>query len=256
MISCKGEERINKNSLLNKTLVFGVIALFVGIAFQSGISTSSMQEEKTNVEPKDYLFQTVIDIGNNPAVQKLLKQVHNEIIVSDFDYKSVFHKLLLRNPRVLTSMLFTKPKLTTEYLNFMYSNGKKMIDIIGEEKAIEIINSMKLANHKTFDDLNSIIMNDTELSNRIKTLAEMNNGLKSDSPFQDYPIICGILDAIFTPLAYKLWHFFDLVVWAYEHNNTILAYIYLQITYLYGGLCAILVFLMGLYGCIEFPPEP
>lgn len=241
-------------SLLNKTLVFVVIALFIGVAVQPGISTNSAQEEKTNVEPKDYLFQTVIDIGNNPDVQKLLKQVDNELIDSDFDYKSIFHKLLLRKPNVLTSMLFTKPKLTTEYLNFLYNNGNEIINIIGEEKAIEIINSTKLTNRKIFNDVNSIIINDPELNAKITKLIELNTELKIDFPFIKYPVICVILAISLIPIIIAI-NICDILSIIFQ-KNPILEHILYTITNQLVTICiGILFLILFFFDCLNLFPD-
>ena len=63
-----------KNALISTTLVFGVILLLIGIGIQPAIATIETKEEKIDIEPKDYLFQTIIDIANNPDVKELVEQ--------------------------------------------------------------------------------------------------------------------------------------------------------------------------------------
>ena len=72
-------------------------------------------------------------------------------------------------------MVFTKTKTTTQYLDNTYNQGIELINIFGEEKALEILNSVELNNPELLDNLNNIIMNDEDLSNRISTLEELNN---------------------------------------------------------------------------------
>jgi len=56
----------------------GITILFIGIAIQPGISSNTIQEEKTGADVKDFLFQTIIDID----VKNWNKQNINRINVT------------------------------------------------------------------------------------------------------------------------------------------------------------------------------
>ena len=64
---------VKTSNVVYKTLVVGVIVLFLGVAVQPSIATVQPEQE-INVEPKDYLFQIIINIANNPNVKGLFKQ--------------------------------------------------------------------------------------------------------------------------------------------------------------------------------------
>ena len=162
-----------KKDLLSKTLIMGVIILFVGAGVQSAFAVDI--PEKEEIEPKDYLFETIVTIANNPDVQDLLEEYENNIINFDFNNKYVFRQLLIKNPELLSSMVITKPKMNIQYLDKIYNEGIELVDIFGEEKALEMLDSVEITNPELLDDLNNIIMNDEELSNRISTLEELNN---------------------------------------------------------------------------------
>jgi len=66
------------------------------------------------------------------------------------------------------------------------------VNIIGEDKTLEMIKSVEISNPEFSDELNNIIMNNEELSSRISTLEIMNNEVKPDKPFWEHPIICAI----------------------------------------------------------------
>ena len=151
----------------------GVIVLFVGAGVQSVFAVNTTEKEE--IEPKDYLFETIINIANNPNFKDLLEENEHNIISCDFNNKYVFRQLLFKNPELLWSMVLIKPKMTTEYLNNIYNQGIELVDIFGEEKALEIMNSVELTNPELLDDLNNIITNDEELSDRISTLIDLNN---------------------------------------------------------------------------------
>jgi hypothetical protein len=189
-----------KEGMFWKGLVFGVIVLFIGVAVQPGISSNIKQEEKTNVDPKDYLFQTILDISNNPKVKELFEQYkddwkNNNPIGLNSEYRNVFFKLLVKNPKLFFSPLFTTPVDSYEYIESAYDTGCKIINTIGEDKAIQIIESVKFANPEIFDKLTTIIMNNAELSNRITTLTELN---------ENESIICVFLHMIWLGLLFYI----------------------------------------------------
>jgi len=162
-----------KKDMLSKTLVLGVVVLFVCVGVQSAYAVDI--PEKEEIEPKDYLFETIIAIANNPDVQELLEENKHNINNFDFDNKYIFRQLLFKNPELLSSLVFTKPKMTTQYLEKSYEQGIELVDIFGEEKGLEMLDSVELSNPELLDDLNNIIMNDEELSGRISTLSFLNN---------------------------------------------------------------------------------
>jgi len=182
-----------KQRILSKGLAVAVILLFIGLAIQPSVAVQP--EEQIDVEPKDYLFQTIINIANNPDVKSLLQQYNYELFKVDID-KSVYRKIFFRNPRLFRSIIFTKPSLTYEFLDKTYNNGIEITNIIGEDKALELIESIGVSDTEVFDEFNNIISKDEELSNRLATLKETNKEQNSD---WYYPIICSILTFLAMP---------------------------------------------------------
>ncbi|MDH7507510.1 MAG: hypothetical protein QHH15_06995 [Candidatus Thermoplasmatota archaeon] len=74
-----------KKKLFVKTLALSIVVLFIGVSFQPMIAEKTTLVEKesdcnnTNFErAKEYLFQTLIDIFNNPKVKEfLIEHKHN-----------------------------------------------------------------------------------------------------------------------------------------------------------------------------------
>ena len=181
---------------MKKLIIIGVIALFIGLGFQPALAietnlpTYIVKEE--DIEPKDYLFETIIEIAKNPEVKNLFDEYGHNIFNLNYDYNDIYRQIFFKNPKLLSSLLNTKPKLTNEYLNFVYNQGCDIVNIIGEYKALIKVKSVKISNPEIFNVLNSIIVNNVELSNRISTLEIMNTEVKPDKPFEDNPIICSI----------------------------------------------------------------
>jgi len=161
-----------KKDFLSKTLVIGIVVLFIGVGIQSAFAIDI--PEKEEIEPKDYLYETIVAIANNPDVQDLFENNKNNVNF-DFNNQYIFRQLFFKNPELLCSMVLKKTKTTTQYLDKSYNQGIELVNIFGEEKAVEMLDSVESSNPELLDDLNQIIMNDEELSNRISTLIEMNN---------------------------------------------------------------------------------
>jgi len=185
-----------KNPVLYKSLIVGVMLLFIGLSIQP--SGAVQPETEIDIEPKDYLFQTIIDITNNPEVKNLLEHYKTDLFKVDID-RSVYRKLMLRNPRLFFNILFTKPSMSVEYLNKCYNKGIEFTNIIVEDKVLEMIENVEITDTKLFDEINDIISKDEEISSRLETLKELNKDIKLDTPW-DFPVICAILLLIYFPL--------------------------------------------------------
>ena len=205
---------MNKTILWTKGLVMAIVFLFIGVGIYPAIAVEPISptniilgeefEQIEKTEPKEYLFQTIIDIANNPDVNELLNQIEDEwkddncFISWDFDSKNVFQKLLFKKPYLLVSILFTEFSITHKYLESSHNRGCEVTKFLGEENVIEIVESVEIKNPEILDELYNIIMNDEELYDRITTLGEMNEELDTNAPFKNYSIICKILLILFS----------------------------------------------------------
>jgi hypothetical protein len=242
----------------NILTVVGITILFLGVAVQPSIAT--VQSEEIEIEPKDYLFQTIIDIANSPEVKKLLEQYDNDLFELDID-RGVYRKLFLRNSKLLFNTIFTKPTMSIENLNKCYNRGFQIANILGEYKSLEIVESIHVIDTEVIDKLNNIIKNDVELFDNIAILQEMNKELYSYESFWDnYPIICSILFLIFLTIGF-IWSFwlsftglFINVIRFIEEKipflYSILAFFDLHLFYLFISPVVIMVKL----DCIVFDP--
>jgi hypothetical protein len=173
-----------------KTIAIILMLMLIGLVFQPAVSTYEIKNKE--LEPKKYLFETITDIRNNPDVKDFFNNIDHDDINLNINTKAAFFKILLRNPSLITSMWFNRPIISQNYLSFVYNQGNEAVKIIGEEKSVELVNSIAIKNPEIIEDLTYIINNNKELSQRISTLEIMNNELKPDEPFSDTPVICAI----------------------------------------------------------------
>jgi len=144
-----------KKNFLSKTLVMCTVLLFVGVGAQSAFAVET--PEKEEVEPQDYLYETIIAIANNPDVKELFEE-HKNNIEFEFNNKYIFRQMLFKSPQILWPMVFTKTKTTTQYLDESYNQGLEIVEIFGEEKAFEMLDSVEITYSELIEDLNNIIL--------------------------------------------------------------------------------------------------
>ncbi len=193
MISEGGKNLNKKKGLIKNTLVFGIIILFIGLAVQPG--TATVQTDKNVEETKEFLFQTIIDIVNNEEIINLFNQEKNTGFFLDFDHslRSIYRNILFKDPSLIGSLIFTNPTFTRNHLELAYEKGCKLINLIGEDKALEIIESIKNTNPTFSNGLSNIIKNNEDIKNKITEIKVMNQELNPTTPLEGYPLICAIL---------------------------------------------------------------
>jgi hypothetical protein len=179
---------VKKPVSFKKMLVIGTIILFLGVGVQPAIATVNPKEEIIFDTSKDFLFQTIIDIANNPDVITLLEQYDNDFVDVDIE-RSVYRKIVLKNPLLFFNLLLTKPTNTHRYLNKCYRVGNEINNILGEEKTLDIIESVVVTNKDIYYELDKIIKKDEKLSDKLDTLKEMNREVYRESPPLDSPLL-------------------------------------------------------------------
>jgi hypothetical protein len=179
--------------IIRNTLVFGIIFLLIGIAVQPG--TATVQIDKDYEEQIDYLFQTIIDISNNKDFKNLINKEMRNGFVLDFDYnfKNDYRNMLFKNPNLLSSIFLTKTTLTKNNLESAYEKGRNLINTIGEDKALDLINSIKINNPTISNGLSEIFNKNEKISSKISEIKLMNQELNPTLPFDGNPLICAIL---------------------------------------------------------------
>jgi len=244
-----------QKNIVKKGLIIAVICMFIIISFQPIIAENTISVEKESdynnadlEETKEYLFQTLIDIANNPNIKTFLNENKHNLITNDYDCKNAIQKIWLEKPKLLRSILFIKPEMTYEYLKTNYNNGMELNNILLEEESLKIIKSVKINNPVFFYDLKNIIMDDKELHYRITILEKMNNKLKSNQHFSEFPIICEILFIILIPLVIVGKLLLTLTNWALAHSKPLLAsisYFITDLILLIGIPISILILLLN-----------
>jgi len=182
-----------KKCLIKKILAFSIIMIFLGLAVQPG--TANVETDKKDEFDKNFLFQTIVDIANNKEFKNLIDKEKKNGLFLDVHYniKNIFRKILLKEPNLLSSLFFTRSDLTHGNLDLAYETGCELINIVGEDKALEIIDSITITNPTISKKLSDIIYSNEKIKNKIAEIKLMNRELNPTLPFEGYPLICAVL---------------------------------------------------------------
>ena len=237
-----------------KILIGSIIAVVILtlVSFSSVVGYSSVKSNPSNTiitneldfeYCKDYLFETLVEISNNEDVKDLINSNNQNLFPTNPN-----HRLLMPFRRNTNKM-----SLSVEKLDLLYNIGLKLIDRLGEDKFAEIMETVSIDKPDFADELDKIIMGDSELAERISTLNKMNGEEITD--FEEYPVICSIIGVIagvclFVNLFTE--YYFDIFR---ENNNDILFFLlYLFYSpFMIVGMISIVGFLLL---CWDYYPYP
>jgi hypothetical protein len=163
-------------------LVLGSLTNVVG--YQS-VQSSNQKIINEEVNQKELLFQTIVDIVNNKEIQ--------QIILKSQLSKEGFFNLSVRFP------VFSNPVLTKNQLKQMYLIGMMLSKFINKSKIHSIIQQYQLSNSGTQQGISAVINKDATLNEEITQLSALNCDCNNDN-YKEKVIpgnICIILFCIF-----------------------------------------------------------
>jgi hypothetical protein len=208
------------------------------IGYQT-VQSSNQNIINNEVNQKELLFQTIVDIANNQEIQRIIL------------------KSQMTSGKFLNLDATLSAPITKQQLRQMYFIGFILSKIISKSRIQSMVQQYQLINLEIQQKIKDVIENDVTLNTEITLLSssecdcENDSGLISDS----YPIICNILNNSLLALSNTLEFLGDnLYEWAVVHNKPLLAKICVLFYYLLSYFAIPLVFLALIFGCIEIPP--
>ena len=194
-------------------------------------------------ECKDYLFETLVEISENPEIKDIIKS----------NYKPQRNTLLpFRRNNV---------ELKVKHLELLYNLGLKIMNRLGEERVEELMENIEIPEY--VDELDAIIMGNDKLKDRIYTLNEMNSEEISttDEPYKLF--ICAILFIIFCAVWFIVCIpsfvllFIGVRIFGDEFWNSILFLIIFSIPTILSIIITFPVWILIFYfDCLNFPHAP
>jgi len=174
---------MNKYPLIGGSILAVVLLVLASLTNVIGYQTvqSSNQKIITTDNPKELLFQTIVDMVNNKEIQKV-------ILNSELTRKRFF------NPGVSFSV-FNPPVLTEKFLKRMYTMGVILFGTPSKSKIQSMLKQYQVNNQGIQKEIFAVIEKDVTLN------AEINQLQNSDCDCENekipnswkFPILCCIL---------------------------------------------------------------
>jgi hypothetical protein len=171
-------------------LILGSLSNVVG--FQT-VQSSNQKAMNTEVDQKELLFQTILDIANNKEIQKI-------ILKSQMNGKGLF------NPDVRLSV-YKNPVLTKNQLKHMYLIGLMLSKIISKSKIHSMVEQYQVNNQGIQNEINGVIEKDVTLNGEITQLSNSKCDCENENTtVWRFPVICLLLLPL-TEFVFLIWWF-------------------------------------------------
>ncbi|VVB61049.1 Uncharacterised protein [uncultured archaeon] len=202
----KGGKGLNKYPLIGVSICAVVLLVLASLSNVVGYQTVQVSNQtviSNEVNQKELLFQTILDIANNKDIQRI-------ILKSQISREGFF------NPDVRLSILNT-PVLTKNQLKHMYVVGLILSKTISKSKMHSIIEKYQVNNQALQKEITGVIEKDATLNREIKQLSNSKCDCgKENTALWHFPVLCSILFIINLGwcAAYafaSIGHMFDLI---------------------------------------------
>jgi len=178
---------MDKKPLIGVSICAVVLLILASLTNVVGYQTVQSSNQKTinqEINQKELLFQTIIDIANNKEIQQVI-------------LKSQISKGGFFNPDVRFPILNT-PVLTKNQLKQMYIVGLMLSKFISKSKMHLMVEKHQVNNQLVQKEISAVIEKDATIKGEIKQLsnANCNCGNTSETTVWHFPVICFIINFI------------------------------------------------------------
>jgi len=207
-------------------LVLGSLTNVVG--YQT-VQSSNQKMIDSEIDQKELLFQTIVDMANNKEIQKV-------ILGSEITGKRFF------DPGIGFSV-FNHPVLTEKFLKRMYTMGVIYSKSISKSKIHSFIGHHPVINQAVQKQISAVIEKDTKLKGELTQLSSTNCDCEENNAQDSTPIICGITELIFSG-----------AVFIYQFTIAIPLLFISLCLFIIGDTSALVAFILGCDWFLPFPP--
>lgn len=168
--------------------IFAVVLLVLGsltnvVGYQT-VQSSNQEVIKDDVDQKELLLQTILDIANDGEIQKLLlnsEMRRGEFFESGMSFSvSTFHIL------------------TKKELNTAYHIGLILSKTLGISKIHSMFERYRVSNQGVQKELTAVIEKDAKLNAEMTQLSDLKCNCENDNTTRwSYPVLCTILFPLF-----------------------------------------------------------
>ena len=153
------------------------------VGFQT-VQSSNQKMITNEVDQKELLFRTILDMSNNKEIQRIL-------------LKSLISRDGFFNPDVRFSV-FNPPVLTEKFLKHVYTMDVILTKTISKSKIHSVVEQYQVSNQEMQKEITAVIEKDATLNAEITQLSQSDCDCEKDSTTDlDFPVICEILAYMF-----------------------------------------------------------
>jgi hypothetical protein len=131
------------------------------------------------IDQKELLFQTIIDMGNNKEIQKVIQ-------------KHEISQVRFFNPSI-SFFQFTPQVITKASLNHMYFVGLILSKIINKLKIRSIVEHYQVNNQEMQKEITAVIKKDITLHGEMTQLSTFKCDCENENTSWNFPILCMLL---------------------------------------------------------------
>ncbi|HVQ01668.1 MAG TPA: hypothetical protein VMT57_09170 [Candidatus Thermoplasmatota archaeon] len=191
---------MNKYPLIEGSICAVVLLVLASLTNVVGYQTVQASNQKiiaNEINEKDLLFQTIVDIANNKEIQRV-------ILGSELTSKRFFDSNLKFS-------IFTYPVVTKRFLNFAYHFGLILAKTISKSKIQSMLKQHQVSNQGVLKEIKAFVEKDVSLKNEITQLSSLSCDCENENTSQwNFPIICLLLKPIAFVVA-MLWYVIGII---------------------------------------------
>jgi hypothetical protein len=217
---------MNKYPLIGGSIcavVLIVLASYTNVVSVQTVELSNHKIIKDEINQKELLFQTILDIANNKEIHKIIQNSEMKGVLerSQLAFGS---KLFLFNLRSYFSALLTQsPVLTKKYLDYTYRMGVILSRTLEASKIHSLLERYQVSNQGMQKELSTVVQKDAILKSEIAQLSSLSCDCENEKTTTwTFPVLCTILyilelfflflAVLFLPIAFLWILFFILFV--------------------------------------------
>jgi len=209
---------MNKYPLIGVSIIAVVLLVLAALTNVVGYQTvlsSNQKVIKDEVNQKELLFQTILDIANNKEIQKIA--FNSEMMRKEFF-----------NPSIRFSV-FTPHVLTKKYLNTAYHIGLILTKTISKSKIHSLLERYQVSYQGIQKEITAVIEKDAKLKNEITQLSNIKCDCENNNTTRwTFYILCTLLFPLIGFIAF---------IWVLSHYT------------IFNNLLLILMDISGMLNC-------
>jgi len=184
-----------------------VLASLTNVVGVQTVETTNHAAVKDEVDTKELLFQTIIDIANDKEIQNIIQKYDERTSVRGLLQGNLLGMNLRMHGRELSS---PSPVLTKAFLEFAYIMGARLVRLHDASWMRLTMERYRTSNQRLQQEITAGIENNSVLANELSELLEVPCDCEKGNALVWHPILC----LLFFPIAFviiELWAIYAII---------------------------------------------